>query len=140
MTATESACLLCRDMQFVALFEAVEADDIDRAISLGLLDHVPSIRLCPICTDRRARVLAARDARLRALAARERFRKRETRLHERERMRAEKRRAMGASSTASAADDASSPASTPKPALPPAAAAALTRAKAKAAAKHEGER
>lgn len=131
-----------------ALAAAIEADDIDTAITLGLLDYVALgerrdidvASVCEVCAKRDRAVRLARDARLRALAARERFRKRERRLRERERARAEKRQAAAASNAASAARDAASAISNPKPALPPAAAAALARAKAKAAAKREGER
>ena len=131
-----------------ALAAALEADDVDAAIARGLLDYVAiderrdidAASVCEACANRDRAVTLARDARLRALAARERFRKRERRLRERERARAEKRQAAATSNTASAAHDAASAVSKPKPALPPAAAAALARAKAMAAAKREGER
>lgn len=130
------------------LADAMGADDTNAAIERGLLDYVAiaeradidAASVCDECVRHDRSIIAARDARLRALAARERFRKRETRLRERERMRAEKRRAAASSSIASTSNSASPLAPAPKPALPPAAAAALARAKAKAAAKREGER
>ena len=94
---------------------ALAVDDVDRAIDAGLLDDIA-------CDALRARVprhaLAhARDARRRALAARERFRDRTLRLARRQRERDAKPRRP--------------PAPPPRP--PPAAAAALARAKARAA-------
>lgn len=129
-----------------ALAAAVEIEDINAAIERGLLDYlalaersdIQIASVCAACVRDDRVIVAARDARMRALAARERFRKREARLRERERSRAEKRRAAAASNAASATDDPSSSIASPKPTLPPAAAAALARAKAKAAAKREG--
>ena len=93
---------------------ALREDDIDAAIERGLLDALP----CPGCNANCASTLiAARDARLRALAARERFRAREQRLARR----------------AAERDAARTNAARQPAALPPAAAAALARAKAKAA-------
>jgi len=102
---------------------ALADDDLDRALMLGLLD----VALCDGCEAAcTATLLAARDGRVRALAARERYRVREARLARRRLERGEAR---------AATDTAGSPA-TPAPhasmALPPAAAAALARAKAKA--------
>ncbi len=120
-------CPACRNHACAPLFDAVARDDIDRAIALGLLAFTPPASSCAHCADAIARTLAARDTRLRALAARERFRARETRLAERAEARARKR---------AAATPPTAAAGTPTPpALPPAAAAALARAKAKAAAK-----
>ena len=97
-----------------AILAAMREDDTDAAIERGLLDAVP----CPDCNaDCASQLIAARDARLRALAARERFRAREARLARR-----------AAERDAARATAARQPA-----ALPPAAAAALARAKAKAA-------
>lgn len=142
------------------LAEAVAADDIDTAITLGLLDGVPAFgsaddaasmgtstaqRPCMACMDNARQVSAARDARMRALAARERHRAREARL----RRRAEARASRGAvaalpadaamDTTASAdampAPSAAAIAPATRPALPPSAAAALARAKARASAR-----
>jgi hypothetical protein len=103
-----------------AIASALAEDDLDRAIQLGLLEATP----CAGCRDAcRARVAAARDTRLHALSARERFRACQARLQRRAEERA-------------AARTVSVPvASTPDtaPALPSAAAAALARAKARAA-------
>ncbi|HJR75050.1 MAG TPA: hypothetical protein VJ806_15605 [Luteimonas sp.] len=90
-------------------------DDLDRALGLGLLEADP----CPGCEASCAKALAdAREARMRALAARERYRARDARLQRRaEELKAKR---------AAAADGPKSRA------LPAAAAAALARAKAKA--------
>jgi Na+-translocating ferredoxin:NAD+ oxidoreductase RnfC subunit len=105
-----------------ALQAALRDDDLDAAIALGLLDAIG----CGDCsTACRAALQAARDARLRALAARERFRARNARLARRQRERTERR-----GSTTPAPDPIANPTTS---ALPPAAAAALARAKAKAA-------
>jgi len=96
-----------------AILAALREDDFDAAIERGLLDAQP----CPRCAAGCSTLLAtARDERLRALAARERFRAREQRLARR-----------AAERDAARATAARQPA-----ALPPAAAAALARAKAKA--------
>ncbi|HET7127028.1 MAG TPA: hypothetical protein VFI26_08060 [Lysobacter sp.] len=97
-----------------AILAALREGDLDAAIERGLLDAQP----CPRCNaDCASRLIAARDARLRALAARERFRAREKRLARR----------------AAERDAARTNAARQPAALPPAAAAALARAKAKAA-------
>ena len=110
-------CPLCNcteTHQAHAILAALRDDDIDAAIERGLLDAVP----CPDCNaDCASQLIAARDARLRALAARERFRAREARLARR----------------AAERDAARTNAARQPAALPPAAAAALARAKAKAA-------
>ena len=127
MNAT--GCPGCDDGALQALIDAVSADDLDRALSLGLLEVVEpdaSRMGCATCAARIAMLVRARDARLRALAARERFRAREARLAARAQARARRREAAQASTPTHAA-----------PSLPPAAAAALARAKAKAAAKRE---
>ena len=97
-----------------AILDALREDDIDAAIERGLLDAQP----CPHCgSDCASALLDAHEQRMRALAARERFRARERRLERR----------------ASERDAARSQAARQPSALPPAAAAALARAKAKAA-------
>ena len=103
-----------------AIASALADDDIDRAIQLGLLEATP----CAGCREAcRARVVTARDTRLRALAARERYRAREARLQRRMQERAAAR---SAAAPATVTPDTA-------PALPSAAAAALARAKARAA-------
>ncbi|MFZ5636739.1 MAG: hypothetical protein ACOY82_09155 [Pseudomonadota bacterium] len=119
------ACPTCRDRDADALYAAVRDDDLDRAIALGLLEFASPASRCANCAPRIERIGAARDARLRALAARERFRAREARLAARAEARARRR---AAAQLATQAPERSA-------ALPPAAAAALARAKAKAAAK-----
>lgn len=99
-------------------------DDLDRAIGLGLLSFDPGPHRCDGCRETIETILAARDARLRALASRERFRAREARLAARAEARARRR-----------ADALAAPRAPATPALPPAAAAALARAMAKASAK-----
>ena len=97
-----------------AILVALREGDLDAAIERGLLDVPP----CPGCAVACSSLLReARDGRLRALAARERFRAREARLARRDTER-----------DAARATAAKQPA-----ALPPAAAAALARARAKAA-------
>lgn len=120
----------CCDPLLVGIDAALAADDLDRAMALGLcapaLDAVLDLAAkgCPACRLRAQRVAQARDARQRALAARERFRAREARLQQRAAARAQRRAPPPAAvAQANAA------------ALPAAAAAALARAKAKAAAK-----
>jgi hypothetical protein len=123
MPASPNLCLVCNDDAFRVLCDSATADDLDRAISLGLLSFEPPADGCDVCASRIMALVAARDARLRALAARERYRARQARLAQRAEMRARKR--------ASAATQASNVA----PSLPAGAAAALARAKARAAAK-----
>lgn len=118
-----------------AMSAAVEADALDDAIGIGLLAYVaiderPDVdrtQVCDECTRHDRIVVAARDARLRALAARERFRAREARLAARAEARAKRR-----------AEAQAAPRAPAMPALPPAAAAAFARAMAKATAKREG--
>jgi hypothetical protein len=99
------------------------ADHLDRAIESGLL----SCNLCEGCTEAcKKTLLAARETRQRALAARSRFRAREERLQRRA---SERAAARAIPAPLPAAGDTLAP----KPALPSAAAAALVRAKAKAA-------
>ncbi len=97
-----------------AIVAALAVDDLDQAIERGL----PACTPCPACAPAcQARLVAARDTRLSALAARDRFRARQARLAARAQERAA-RRAQAAAASPSA--------------LPPAAAAALQRALAKA--------
>jgi hypothetical protein len=121
-------CPHCDDSTLVALITAIAADDIDRAMSLGLIDFAAPNALCVHCAARIDAIVVARDARLRALAARDRYRMRQTRLAERAEARARRRAAAMATTSIAAA-----PATVKTPALPPAAAAALARAKAKVA-------
>lgn len=103
---------------------ALEDNDLDLALARGLLDE----RLaCTHCTARCQSLLqAAADARRKALAARERFSARQTRLAKRR----QEREAKGKTATSTASEAGA-------PALPPAAAAALARAKAKAAGRSQ---
>ncbi|MFC3814060.1 hypothetical protein [Lysobacter sp. GCM10012299] len=136
--AVSAACVCgCRDAGGAvahAIAAALADDDIDRAIVLGLV--ADDAVACQHCSDAcRSRLRVARDERLQALAARERYRARNTRLERRARERAEHRAAQ-----VTPAPDAATPtttAPTPPPALPSAAAAALARARAKAAARHK---
>jgi hypothetical protein len=127
MPKSSSLCLVCNDDAFRALCDSVTADDLDRAISLGLLNFEPPGEGCEKCAPRIAALLAARDARLHALAARERYRARQTRLAERAEARVRKRASAAPAPSAAV------------PSLPPGAAAALARAKARAAAKPRPE-
>jgi hypothetical protein len=123
-----------------AIVAALDADDLNTAINLGLLQYVSiaerqdidATAACTECTRRDRTATAARDERLCALAARERYRHREARLRERARRRAEKRGSV--SVTTEELATATKPAS-----LPASAAAALARAKAKAASKRGGD-
>lgn len=106
-----------------AVQAALHDGDLDAAIASGLLDTAVA---CPHCsTACRDALQAAREACLRALAARERFRARDARLARKQRERAERRKPATAVPGPAA--------NTAVSALPPAAAAALARAKAKAA-------
>jgi hypothetical protein len=100
-----------------AIAQALQADDLDAALQLGLLDAAPCAGCDAACT---ARLVEVRDARRFALAARERHRARDARLQRRKAEREAARRPMAASDAAQA------------PALPSAAADALARALAKA--------
>jgi len=97
---------------------ALAVDDVDGAIDAGLLASDGCDGCTPACAMSLA---AARDERLAALAARERFRAREARLSRREQERMARR------------SPAANPTPSPRAALPPAAAAALQRALGKAA-------
>lgn len=103
-----------------AIAAALRDDDLDRALSLGLMDA----DTCTGCsTDCRESLAAARDARTRAFEARERYRQREMRLR---RLDAERDAGRALPSSRAATSVAAT-------ALPDAAAAALARAKARAA-------
>ena len=123
MSATP--CPACADGALRAMADALAVDDLDRAMALGLLDARPEddSGSCDACIARADILIAARDERLRALAARERYRARQDRLAERARARARKREAAAPRTSITA------------PSLPAAAAAALARAKARVAAK-----
>lgn len=123
MSATP--CPACADGALRAIADALAVDDLDRAMALGLLDARPEghSRCCDACSARANILIAARDERLHALAARERYRARQERLAERAAARARKREAAAPQRAVAA------------PSLPPAAAAALARAKARVAAK-----
>jgi Na+-translocating ferredoxin:NAD+ oxidoreductase RnfC subunit len=118
-----------------AMSAAVEADALDDAIGIGLLAYVTideqsgidQTQVCDECAHHDRIVVAARDARLRALAARARFRAREARLAARAEARAKRR-----------AEAQAAPRAPAMHALPPAAAAAFARAMAKASTKREG--
>ncbi|MGH8078858.1 MAG: hypothetical protein ACREPE_16280 [Lysobacter sp.] len=100
----------------------MRAGDLDRAIAAGLLDCDGCAGCSTACTEV---LLAARDTRLAALAARERYRARDTRL---------RRRAAELAAKRAPALSIDAPLTvTARPTLPPAAAAALARAQARAA-------
>ena len=122
-------CPACSNEVLCSIADALATDNIDQALEFGLLDHCPETidGSCGECNARARIMIAARDARLRALAARERYRAREARLTERAEARARKRASAALHTSASA------------PSLPPAAAAALARAKARIAAKQQPE-
>ncbi|MBB4129559.1 MULTISPECIES: hypothetical protein [unclassified Xanthomonas] len=106
------------------LVDCVQADDLDRALTLGLMEYQPDPRddlLDPACPHVRAIVMAAQHRLRDAWAARERYRARAARLQ---------RRAAERDARRAPAPVPSQPAT---PALPPLAAAILARAKAKAA-------
>jgi hypothetical protein len=127
MLAPSNLCRICNDDAFRALVDAVMRDDLDRAISLGLLNFEPPADGCDACASQIATLAIARDGRLRALEARERYRARQARLAERAEARARKRKAAAPASP------------TVAPLLPPSVAAVLARAKARAAAKRPPE-
>ena len=109
-------CTACDDGRAHAMQAMLMADDLDAALQLGLLDAQP----CPGCDGGcNARLIEARDARLVALAARERHRARDARL---QRRKAEREAARTPPATLA----------NKEPALPVAAADALARALAKA--------
>jgi hypothetical protein len=102
---------------------ALLAGDIDAAISVGLLQADRCAGCSADCSDA---LLGAREERLAALAARERYRARNERL--------QGRAAELAARRSPAPSAGTTPATATRPgALPPGVAAALARAKAKAA-------
>lgn len=153
---TVGTCPGCDDPGLRAIAEALAVDDLDRALTLGLLNiALPDAGIsgmasaCPDCAVRMATIVEARAARLTALDARERHRRRAARLQARAQRQAEKRRgvqgdtdpavdALSASGDNTRIDAALPPATAPaRPALPAAAAAALARAKARVAARRD---
>lgn len=140
MSERTSALCLCgcadaRGAAAHAIVAALAQDDLDGAIALGLLsENFGDGIACRRCTDACMRALcSAREARLRALAARERYRARNLRLQRRADERAAQRAAAPAPAPDRTTTADTSSAAAPRPALPSAAAAALARAKAKAA-------
>lgn len=124
MSAT---CPYCRGelpaIGLAALAKALRRDDLDAAIDLGLLSFEPGdSHACPSCSRMLDEVIAARDARRGALAARERHRIRNARLALQAEARAARRTIAAVAGGGSAGA-----------ALPSAAAAALARAKARVA-------
>ncbi|MBB5737318.1 hypothetical protein FHT09_003090 [Xanthomonas arboricola] len=106
------------------LFDCVHADDLDRALALGLMEYRPDPRddlLDPACPQLSAALLATQQRLRDAWAARDRYRARAARLQRRAAERDARRTPAPAPSQPAAA------------ALPPLAAAILARAKAKAA-------
>ena len=97
-----------------AMLILLDMDDLDAALTQGLLDAQPCPGCVPACN---AQLIAARNARRDALAARTRYRASEARLQRRKAERDAARRP---------------PATTAAAALPSAAADALARALAKA--------
>lgn len=153
---TVGTCPGCDDPGLRAIAEALAVDDLDRALALGLLDiAMPEATMsgmastCPDCAVRMTTIAEARAARLAALDARERHRRRAARLLARAQRQAEKRRgmhgdtdpavdALPAPGDDARIDAALPPATAPvRPALPSAAAAALARAKARVAARRD---
>lgn len=113
-------CTESRGAAVHAIAAALAEDDFDRAIELGLLEA----GLCTACDAAcRTRLASARDTRRGALAARERYRARQARVHRRME---ERTAAHTATARVTAAPETAAP-------LPSAAAAALARAKARAA-------
>lgn len=117
-----------------AIVAALAADDLDRALSLGLLDAAVCAGCAPECTTM---LIDARVARSKALAARARYRARNARLARRAQERAAHRADARAPEAATHDDATISVAAPPRPTLPSAAAAALARAKAKAAERNK---
>lgn len=124
-------CPVCRchaDSPAHAIAGALAVDDLDRALALGLLEA----GACHRCSDDcRIRLAHAREARLAALAARDRYRARQARLARREAERTARRAGRVASTVDAGTDAQASGASI----LPPAAEAALARALARASGK-----
>nr|WP_317843119.1 hypothetical protein [Lysobacter psychrotolerans] len=124
----------CRDAGGTAVHAVVAAlldGDVDAALERGLLVTPACLACDGACT---AVFANARGERQRALAARERYRERATRLQRRADERAQRRQAGAGAATGPASEATQTPqAPAPRPALPSAAAAALARAKARAA-------
>ncbi|WP_347247301.1 hypothetical protein [Thermomonas sp.] len=114
-------CSCAADATAHRLHRALQEEDWDAALTLGLLQATACPTCTPACT---ARLLAARDARRFALAARERYRSRTVRLA---RIKAERD---------AARRPPPAPAATQAAVLPSAAADALARALAKVKARH----
>ncbi len=110
-------CPCTSDHPAHGLLALLRADDLDAALEQGLLDAQPCATCSAACN---ARLLAARDARRFALAARARHRARDLRLA---RLKAERDAARRPAPAAAAS---------PAPALPQSAADALAQALAKA--------
>jgi hypothetical protein len=117
-SACRCGCDDPRGSEIHRVVDALALDDVDAAIEAGLLAIDGCASCSPGCT---MTLLAARDSRRAALAARERFRAREARLLRRQQERTAKR-----AHPAGAAPSSTAP-------LPPAAAEALRRALGKAA-------
>lgn len=114
-------CSCTADASAHRLHVALQEDDLDAALALGLLEATACPTCTPACTTH---LLAARDARRFALAARERYRSRAVRLARIKTEREAARRPPPAPATTQAA------------ALPSSAADALARALAKVKARH----
>jgi Na+-translocating ferredoxin:NAD+ oxidoreductase RnfC subunit len=115
------------------LLAALHEGDVDRALTRGLLrcnGCGDCSRACGAGIAVAETLVAARDERLRALAARERYRARTLRLERRAAERAAKR---APASKASAVPGGPATVADNRPPLPSAAAAVLARAKARAA-------
>ncbi|HYG05189.1 MAG TPA: hypothetical protein VD865_02120 [Stenotrophomonas sp.] len=113
-----------RNTDVLAMLRSLLADDVDRAIELGLMDYAPQpgdALLDPAHPDLPQLLLAAQLRLRTAWDARERYRQRSARLA---------RRAAERDARRAPAPLPDKPAA---PALPPAAAAILARAKARAA-------
>lgn len=115
MTAGCPVCGCVLDAPAHALIAALARDDLDGALALGLLATGGCTACSEACTHA---LLAVRDERRAAFAARDRFRARQARLARR-----------AAEKAAARAAVAPQPG---RPALPPAAADALARAMARA--------
>ena len=108
-------CTAADDGGVHGLLVLLDRDDLDAALTQGLLEAQPCSGCAAGCN---VQLVAARDARCNALAARSRYRAREARLQRRKTERDAARRPQ--------------PTTTEMPALPSAAADALARALAKA--------
>jgi hypothetical protein len=118
-SACRCGCDDPRGAEVHRIVAALALDDVDSAIEAGLLASEGCAACSPACMTL---LVTARDARRAALAARERFRRREARLLRRQQER-----------TANRAPSTSATPSSSTASLPPAAAEALRRALGKAA-------